>query len=201
MGYLDIPVIDVRHDREAQLNMHHLSASFATRLRIERALGDSARQLIWVAELGFDPTLEALRVMDEWIGAVRAQPWRGVAGNRPARADDACFDAGGRTLARGPEVWDGDWNGAAPGACTRAMRSFGTSRSAAGGPLAGDLFQCRLQSVEAAIAAGVYRPVDLRPHAARLREIFPQGVCDYRRGDAGRPADAVPARWRRSGDE
>src|SRR5690606_22183725 len=53
MGYLDIPVIDVRHDREAQLNMHHLSASFATRLRIERALGDSARQLIWVAELGF----------------------------------------------------------------------------------------------------------------------------------------------------
>ncbi len=190
MGYLDIPVIDVRHDLEAQLNMHHLSASFATRLRIERALGDSARQLIWVAEPGFDPTLEALRVMDEWVGAVRAQPRRGVAGNRPARADDACFDARGGIIARGQGVWDGDWNGAAPGACTRAMRSFGTSRSAAGGPLAGDLFQCHLQAVEAAIAAGVYHPVDMRPHAARLREIFPEGVCDYRRGDAGRPAGA-----------
>jgi len=193
MGYLDIPVIDVRHDLEAQLNMHHLSAAFATRLRIERALGDSARQRIWVAEAGFDPTLEALRVMDEWVGAVRAQPRRGVAGNRPASADDACFDGRGWIIARGKGVWDGDWNGAAPGACTRAMRSFGTSRSAAGGPLAGDLFKCHLQAVEAAIAAGVYHPVDMRPHAARLREIFPEGVCDYRRGDAGRPADASAA--------
>lgn len=198
MGYLDIPVIDVRHDREAELDMHHISASFATRARIERAMGDADRQAIWVADIGYDPTPRALYVMDQWLSALRASPRLGVLGNRPPAARDSCFDAHGALIASGDGVWHGAWNGRATGACTHAMRSFATSRIAAGGPITGDVFRCHLQSVAAAFKAGVYLPVDMRPHLEALARTFPDGVCDYSQGDAGRPADAVPARWQQA---
>ena len=31
--------------------------------------------------------------------------------------------------------------------------------------------------------------IDMQDHRVLLEKIFPQGVCDYRLGDAGRPAD------------
>lgn len=196
LGYLDIPVIDLRHDREAELDMHHISASFAARARIVAALGDSGRQAIWVAHPDYDPTPRALAVIDDWLQAMRTAPERGVAGNRPPAAADSCFDAAGGLIALGDGVWDGVGNARPAGPCSAAFQVFGTSRTAAGGPLGGDLFKCRLQSVDAAIAAGEYGAVDMRAHADRLRAIFPDGVCDYRLGDAGRPLDAVPAHWR-----
>jgi hypothetical protein len=74
------------------------------------------------------------------------------------------------------------------GACTRMFPIHGTSRTVAGGPCEGDVYACALQPVDRAIARGVYD--DWRPDAvgrARLRQIFPSGVCDYTKGDAGRP--------------
>ena len=47
----------------------------------------------------------------------------------------------------------------------------------------------RLQSIDSAIAKGVYAPVDLREYRDELNEIFPTGVCDYSLGDAARPPD------------
>jgi hypothetical protein len=194
LGQIDIPVIDLRHYREEELDMHHASASLSARLRIERAMGDARHQVIWIAHRDHDPTPQALAVIDAWLGALRAAPERGLAASRPSAAHDSCFDADGSLIARGDGVWDGAWNGRADGPCTRVFPFFGTSRSAAGAPLAGDVFKCHLQPVEAAIAAGLYAPVDMRPHAARLAEVFPEGVCDYRRGDAGRPADVAGTR-------
>ncbi len=50
----------------------------------------------------------------------------------------------------------------------------------AGAPITGDVYKCALQSVDEAIAKGLYG--DWQPSAterARLMEIFPTGVCDY----------------------
>lgn len=188
IGRIDIPVIDVRHYLEPQLDMHHTSASLAARLRMQQGQGHADNQLIWSAPPPHDLTPRAFAVIDAWLTNLRAHPQRGVVGNKPAEAADLCATADGELLAQGPTVWDGDWNDQPPGACSRAYPAYSTPRSAAGAPLAGDMFKCHLQSVEAAIAQGVYAPHDLRPYVERLQAIFPDGVCDYRQPDAGRPA-------------
>ena len=51
-----------------------------------------------------------------------------------------------------------------------------------------ELYKCKLQPVDAAIDRGVYG--SWRPSAsetARLKEIFPTGVCDFSKRDQGRP--------------
>jgi len=42
---------------------------------------------------------------------------------------------------------------------------------------------CHRVSVEEAIESGIYAPLDARPYRAQLEAIFPEGVCDYRKGD------------------
>ena len=58
----------------------------------------------------------------------------------------------------------------------------------AGGPLRGGVYKCALQSVDDAIAGGVYGSwTPSAAEVARLKEIFPTGVCDYSQPDVGRP--------------
>jgi hypothetical protein len=46
-----------------------------------------------------------------------------------------------------------------------------------------------LQTVADAIASGLYDPIGIDATTQdRLEEIFPDGVCDYTKGDVGRPA-------------
>ena len=63
---------------------------------------------------------------------------------------------------------------------------FSNPRIVAGDDYAGDIFKCHLQSVSDAIAAGVYAPVDVSDDRRALQRIFPDGVCDYVRGDVAR---------------
>ncbi|MFN3986478.1 MAG: DUF6351 family protein [Rhodocyclaceae bacterium] len=201
-GHIDIPVIEVRHYLEPALNMHHLSASFATRLRMQRAMGHAGNHALWVAHPDHDPTLRALELIDDWLAALRAAQGddapgratsaRDTAASRPTAAADACFDASGALIAQGDAVWDGDWNGRLPGACSRVYPSYGTSRSAAGASLTGDLFQCPQITVDAALAAGLYTPVDMAPYRDPLLRAFPDGVCDYRNDDVHGDLEAPP---------
>ena len=86
-------------------------------------------------------------------------------------------------------MWDGILNDEPEGACTEAFPLYSTSRIVAGGNIKGDVFKCHLQTVDEAIDAGVYEGISLtEQNIARLKEIFPSGVCDYTQGDAGRPA-------------
>ena len=65
-----------------------------------------------------------------------------------------------------------------------------TSRIVAGGPIEGGVFKCALQSVEDAIDRGLYgswQPDGAQ--VARLQQIFPTGVCDYRKRDLGLPPE------------
>jgi len=191
-GDIDIPIIDWRHYLEEELDMHHSHQSFATRQRLQRARGNADNQVIWFTDArpfrAFDQTPEALEVIDEWMANLRAHPELGVAGNRPPRAVDRCFETDGTEIAAGDHVWDGVLDDLPPGACTQRFEIHQSSRIVAGGPIEGGIFKCVLQSVDSAIAAGAYGSWNpSEAERARLMEIFPDGVCDWSQGDAGRP--------------
>ena len=191
-GDIDIPVIDWRHYLEHQLDMHHSHQSFATRQRLQRRHDDD-NQVIWFTDARpgapvFDQTPEAFAVMDQWIINIKERPWRGIDANKPALAVDRCFDTLGQQIAAGDDVWDGILDSDAPGACTQVFPVYSTTRRVAGGPFQGGVFKCGLQSVDAAIASGVYASWAPSPaERDRLIQIFPEGVCDWSQPDQGRP--------------
>ncbi|HCU50764.1 MAG TPA: hypothetical protein DGG94_13355 [Micromonosporaceae bacterium] len=181
-GAIDIPVIDWRHYLEDQLDMHNTHQSFAARQRMLNHDGNAKNQVIWFTDarpaVAFDQTPQALAVLDEWMRT----------GHKPTAAVDKCFATNGSEIASGPNVWDGILNDRTDGACTSAFPIYGTSRTVAGGPIEGGVYVCHLQSVSTAIERGLYG--SWSPTAAEkqsLEEIFPTGVCDYRKGDAARP--------------
>ncbi|WP_341502372.1 DUF6351 family protein [Gallaecimonas sp. GXIMD4217] len=179
LGRVRVPIIDIRHYLDDELDMHHSFASLSTRTRLQRTLGSSDHQLIWVAEKPFDPVPKALALLDQWLRS----------GNRPEGAQDACWDKGGRLIAQGATVWNGAWNGQAQqGSCLKRFPAYRSPRDRAGAPLAGDLFKCVLTDVDDAIARGFYGQVDMAPYRKLLKKVFPDGVCDYGRGDLARPS-------------
>lgn len=191
-GRIGIPIIDWRHYLDAELDMHNARQSFAARQRMREGQGSAANQVVWFTDArparAFDQTPMALEVMDEWLGNLRAHPRRGVAGNKPAAAVDSCFATDGTLLYRGRDAWRGIIDAGPAGPCTRRFPIHGTSRTVAGAPFDEQHYKCARQPVRAAIARGVYGPWHpTKAETDRLRQIFPTGVCDYRKPDAGRP--------------
>jgi hypothetical protein len=191
-GDIDIPIIDWRHYLDGELDMHNARQSFASRQRMIDNRGTAANQVIWFTDArparAFDQTPMALAVMDEWLGNMADRPWRGVVGNKPAAAVDSCFATDGTLLYRGGDAWRGILDREPAGRCTQQFEIHGTSRTVAGAPFDEQLYKCALQPVTKAVARGVYG--SWRPSAAetaRLKEIFPTGVCDFTRPDVGRP--------------
>jgi hypothetical protein len=191
-GDIDIPVIDWRHYLEHQLDMHHSHQSFATRQRLQLRHDDD-NQVIWFTDARpagplADQTPEAFEVIDEWMANIRSKPWKKVAGNKPARAVDRCFDTLGNEIAAGDDVWDGILDTDPAGACTQLFPIYKSTRIVAGGPIRGGIFKCGTRSVAAAIADGDYGSWAPSPaEQARLEQIFPEGVCDWTQDDVGRP--------------
>ena len=184
-GKIDIPLIDWRHYLEHRLDMHNSHQSFAARQRMLNYDGDASNHVIWFTDARpgtpqFDQTPMALEVIDEWM----------TTGSKPTAAVDSCFATNGSLLASGEGVWAGILDSRPAGACTAQFQIYRTSRIVAGGPITGDVFKCHLQSVDRAIAHGLYAPwVPSAEDVARLYAIFPQGVCDYSKGDLGLPPE------------
>jgi hypothetical protein len=194
MGDIDIPIIDWRPYLERELDMHNTHQSFAARKRLLNHDGDASNQVIWFTDSidgsRFDQTPEALEVLDAWLTNIAHNPAAGVAGNKPARATDRCFDIDGNEIAAGDEVWNGIIDEEAPGACTQQFKIYSTSRRVAGGPFEQSLFKCQLIPVTEAVARGFYGGVPMGPvEIGTLHAIFPQGVCDYTKPDAGLPPE------------
>ena len=191
-GDVDIPIIDWRHNLEDELDMHNTQQSFASRQRMLDVDGDAGNQVIWFTDArparAFDQTPMAFEVMDEWMANIAAHPNRSVARNRPDRAVDSCFATDGSLIASGARVWDGVLDSRAAGACTSKFPINSSSRPQAGGPYEGGIWKCQLQPVSRAISRGLYGTwVPTAAERARLEQVFPTGVCDFTKPDAGRP--------------
>ncbi|MEH6650537.1 MAG: DUF6351 family protein [Motiliproteus sp.] len=192
IGRVSLPIIDVRHYLEEDLDMHHVSASFYSRLRLLAANGHADNHVIWIAHKNFSPVNEAFRQMDRWQLNLNQDPLANVVEARPEGLIDGCFAEDGSVIEQGDGVWDGRWNGRAGGGCSQHYPIYSNSRIGAGGPWAGDLFKCQLIPISQAIAEGVYGEQDMKPSRSALQQIFPDGVCDYSQPDAGRPEGLVP---------
>jgi len=128
--------------------------------------------------------------MDEWMTNILANPDAGVAGNKPARAVDRCFNADGSEIAAGDDVWDGILDADPDGVCTTRFPIYNTSRIVAGGPFKGSIFKCQLKPVAQAIADSDYGMwVPNTEEQYMLGAIFPDGVCDFSQPDAGLPPE------------
>jgi hypothetical protein len=192
-GRLTVPAIDHRQYMERELDMHNSHQSFAARRRIKQRMGHSDNQVIWFTDTipntpKASQTFEAIAVMDQWLTNLRAHPDRGIAGNRPPQAVDACYDRNGQLMAAGEGVWAGILDARPAGACTAAFPLYGTSRIAAGAPIEGGIYRCARQPVRRAVADGTYAPwTPNEAETVQLEQIFPDGVCDYSRADRARP--------------
>ncbi len=189
IGRVDLPIIDVRHYLEDELDMHHVSASFYSRLRIEHANGHSDNHVIWISHKDHNPVETAFKMMDDWL-----LPQKNKAADQQTRAkpnslQDSCFAANGDIIAFGDNVWDGNWNNKNNGPCQKIYPMYSTSRIQAGGGWSGDLFKCALMPVTEAINQGLYGNNQITDYLEILKQTFPDGVCDYRQTDVGRPVD------------
>ena len=191
LGEIEMPVIDLRHYLEPRLDMHHSLQSFSTRLRMLRQQGHANNQLIWIADLPYDPFRDALHMLEGWLDKLRTNPDLSVVDARPTDANDRCYSKDGELIASGDDVWNGTWNGKQAGECTRNFPPFANPRLIAGDDYASDILKCHLRTIDQAITDGVYVPVDASAHRDELKRIFPEGVCNYSLGDAGRPADIL----------
>lgn len=196
-GLRDIPIIDIRPYMDAVPDIHDEVRSFAIRERLKSAQGNANNQVMITLPppVGpmpaalyklFDPksvysiqTKEALRLMDVWLDRIAADKSAGsaaskVARNKPAELVDACFTETGGKIAE-PRVYG------TPGRCNQLYPVHSDPRIASGGPLAGSILKCQLKTVD---NKDYVRPFDTS-QLARLKTIFPQGVCDYSKPGVG----------------
>jgi len=191
LGDLSMPIIDLRHYLEPELDMHHSLQSFSARLRMLRRQGHADNQVIWSARRPYSPQGDALELLEHWIENMRADASLSIVEARPADASDRCYSDTGHIIASGDAVWNGAWNDKENGECMKVYPIYSSPRLVAGDDHFGDIMKCLLQSVDAAIGNGAYAPIDVSTHRDDLHRIFPSGVCDYSRGDVGRPEDLL----------
>ncbi|WP_105169852.1 DUF6351 family protein [Pseudoalteromonas sp. T1lg23B] len=189
IGQVHLPIIDARHYLENDLDMHHMSASFYSRLRIEKSQGHHQNHVIWVAHKDHDPTTQAFAMMDKWLLNIKQPTPEGIIAAKPIGLQDTCFNADGSVFATGAEVFNGQWNLQSDGACQSRFPMYSTSRIEAGAPWAGDIFKCALMDVDTAVRKGMYGKDITAREIIALKTIFVDGVCDYSQGDVGRPKD------------
>ena len=186
-------ILDVRHYNDPYLDIHHSFASLSTKLRLERDAPPDVEMRIWVSEFPNEPStwFEAIDLKEEDDAEARGRLYRIVDEAVAAMRDwldngtdplDACWTKEMALISSGNDVWEED------GACSTLFPHYESPRNAAGAPLEGDMFKCKLIAVGDAIGVGVYLPLDASAFQASLEAVFPDGVCDYRALDLARPA-------------
>jgi hypothetical protein len=177
---LTLPIIDTRDYRDLAADIHTRERTFSFLERLQKANGTTANQVSWTIPTGNNPALPnlpllALLAHNEWLENIRADtssdPYPAkVIKNKPAALRDACWDAAG-VKHEEPATLD-------PGAtCNQLFPIHENVRIAAGGPLAGDILKCRRQGIDVRDYQVTFTPEE----RARLRRIFPTGVCDWSR--------------------
>ena len=201
-----LPIIHTRNYRDFNNDIHTRERSFATLERHRRANGTTANLVMWTTPAASPPGVNlaemALLAHNEWLENILADasdvPYlQKVIRNKPLMLRDGCWDAAGTKYEELPTL-----DPAA--ACNQLFPVHGNVRTAAGGPLSGEILKCRLKPVAAAHYSVSFTASEMK----RLKAIFPDGVCDWSRPGVGQNAlkDAwlafpKPGKAKRLGDE
>ena len=189
-GLAFTPIIDYRtyYDDQPGGDVHLRFHSFSTRARLEKANGHSDNMVMLVQDKrygDFDTTspvlLDALAKMDQWLTTLSKDtggdaPIAKVRRAKPAELVDACWskDETPVRIVEKQQYRSGRGNDLYP--------AFSFPRGVAGAPIANDVIKCQPK----AINASDYKVTFTADEMARLRKIFPDGVCDWSKPGVGR---------------
>ncbi len=190
-GLATTPVIDYRSytDQREGGDIHMIVHQFSTRARMEAANGHADNHVMNVGgQWGYSderPDLGVLfRQMDRWLTDIQADEEpiplsEKVVRAKPADLVDNCWDnrGGGQGAGRVNVTQPLTYEGA--GACGDIYPAYPTPRHVAGGPLANNIVSCHLKPLDRAD----YEVEFTNEEWGELEAIFPDGVCDWARGD------------------
>jgi hypothetical protein len=186
-GLAATPVIDYRSytDHREGGDIHMIVHQYSTRARLEAANGHADNHVMNVGGLwGYTqdrPDLGVIfRQMDRWLTNIQADDGPSelsekVVRAKPADLVDNCWDTRGaaRVNVTEPLAYDG------AGACGQVYPAYPTPRQVAGAPLANNIVACHLKSLDRADYEVEFTDAEW----AALEAIFPDGVCDWARGN------------------
>ncbi|MBS24792.1 MAG: hypothetical protein CMQ28_04030 [Gammaproteobacteria bacterium] len=186
-GLAFTPIIDYRTymDHTEGGNIHMLIHQFSTRQRMLNANGNADNHVMQIGgQWGFNeeaPDLgELFMQMDQWLISIKqdrsdVSVAQKVILNKPASLNDACWDNTDEERIKIEE--DQTFRGS--GRCNELYPAYPTPRHVAGAPLANNIVSCHLRPINSADYAVGFTQVQY----AELSEVFPEGVCDWSKGD------------------
>jgi hypothetical protein len=199
-GLALVPIIDIRVYADTVPDIHDEYRSFVTRARLAATNGSSDNQVMMTFPFTTKPDKKLgesfagvagtlVPKMDQWLDNLAKQPSKvatlaAIVAARPADLADACWSEGGEKIIE-KRTYDGQTR------CNQLYPPRGDPRIAAGEPLTEDVLKCTL------------KPPDRKDYAhplsdqqwARLKTIFPLGVCDYTRPGIGQ--GPMQGTWRK----
>ncbi len=195
-GLATVPILHYRTYNDALGDIHSRERDISIRARLIKANGDADNEVFWVGPGGApggprnDPvvakgrelmSVQALDAMTKWLDAIAADPspltHAKVVLHKPTEAKDAYFDTSGAKHVE-KATWDG------PGGYNAIYPNHSEPRIQAGAPIANDVLKCQLKPVS---AAG-YKAKFSTEQLARLKAVFPTGVCDFSKPGVGQVA-------------
>ncbi|MFG1908125.1 DUF6351 family protein [Kribbella sp. NPDC048928] len=198
-GLASTPIIDYRQywDELPNGDIHLIFHSFSLRERLRKANGDADNQIMLVqagdAPGGFSTTnpvlTDALSALDRWMDAVDADHGPGssharLIRNKPAALTDACWSPTNQ------KVVEEQVDGIGTTTCNTFYPVWPAPRQVAGASVANDIIKCRLQPLE----RSDYKVPLTTVQWKALRQMFPDGVCDWSTSGVGqqKPAGSWP---------
>lgn len=187
-GLAATPVIDYRtyNDHREGGDIHMIVHQFSTRQRLVNANGHADNHIMqvggqWNFVEGQDDLGNLFRQMDYWIrniqaDSLEADPAVSVVRNKPAALRDSCWDTTGEEI----ELVEEPLAFNSQSRCGQLYPSYQTPRQIAGAPLANDIVSCQLKRVDLTDYAISFTTEEYQ----QLLSIFPEGVCDWSRGDS-----------------
>lgn len=183
-GLKNVPVLHGRAYSDNRSDIHSRERDLTIRARMQKANGRTDNEVIWVTGARVEGGSLAslmLDTMTKWLDAMAADPaplnTDKVVRNKPAEAVDAYWDASGKKVA---EV--ASWDPAT--GFNKAYPLHGEPRLNAGAPPANDVIKCQLT----AIKWTDYKVAFTAEQQARMKSIYPSGVCDYSKPGVGQVA-------------
>ena len=184
LGLSSTPIIDARTYTDFAPpfggDIHTRFHSFVVRQRLRDANGTAANQVIFISNPSGSGAMqtEALTRIEAWLAAIHADDAPGSAAervirNRPVDLSDACWTSPTTRI-------DEHFEYQMDGVCKGLYPSYGDTRTAAGGGLAGDTLKCQRQPLDFAAYPVTFTP----DQQARLQAAFPTGVCDWSRPES-----------------
>ena len=174
-GLKSIPIFDNAQTRE-EAGYHYGWFHFAVRDRIREANGGSSENFVmWRS----NDAPAAQKLFDQWMAAYRRDDATDsqrakVLRAKPAGFVEGCYDKSTPPAFVAEKLV---FSMKPVSTCTSLYPVYSNPRREAGGPLAADILKCQLKPIE----TKDYRAAFTTDQFARLKAIFPGGVCDWTR--------------------